>query len=170
MRVNLDGAFFTAQAAGKIFKKQGSGNVIFTSSVSSKLVNVPQKQAPYNASKAAVSQLAKCLAVEWVDFARVNIISPGFIATDSESGVSFYNLVFLTLRSDCRCAKGLDGEVVRHGSCRQVLRNSRIERRKSMVNSADCPLVLISPGIRLPGKRCFQLHGQSPTHTLHILS
>lgn len=83
MRVNLDGAFFTAQAAGKIFRRQGSGNVIFTSSVSSKLVNIPQKQAPYNASKAAVSQLAKCLAVEWINFARVNIVSPGFIATDS---------------------------------------------------------------------------------------
>lgn len=111
MRVNLDGAFFTAQAAAKIFKQQGSGNVIFTSSVSSKLVNVPQKQAPYNASKAAVSQLAKCLAVEWVDFARVNIISPGFIATDSKC-VHYLKSVFLTSRSDCRCARGLDEEVV----------------------------------------------------------
>lgn len=26
--------------------------------------------------------MAKCLAVEWVDFCRVNCISPGFIATD----------------------------------------------------------------------------------------
>jgi NAD(P)-dependent dehydrogenase (short-subunit alcohol dehydrogenase family) len=29
-------------------------------------------------------QMAKCLAVEWVDFARVNCVSPGFIATDSK--------------------------------------------------------------------------------------
>ena len=36
----------------------------------------------YNASKAALVHLAKSLAVEWVDFARVNCISPGFIATD----------------------------------------------------------------------------------------
>jgi sorbose reductase len=36
----------------------------------------------YNASKAGVVQLAKCLSVEWVDFCRVNCISPGFIATD----------------------------------------------------------------------------------------
>jgi sorbose reductase len=83
MRVNLDGAFYTAQAAGEIFKKQGHGNVIFTASVSAILVNVPQKQMAYNASKAAVVQMARCLAVEWVDFARVNCISPGFIATDS---------------------------------------------------------------------------------------
>ncbi|KAK2765122.1 hypothetical protein FQN54_008821 [Arachnomyces sp. PD_36] len=82
MKVNLDGAFYTAQAAARIFKAQGFGNVIFTASVSAILVNVPQKQAAYNASKAGVVQLAKCLAVEWVDFCRVNCISPGFIATD----------------------------------------------------------------------------------------
>lgn len=82
MQVNLDGAFYTAQAAARIFKKQGFGNLIFTASVSAILVNVPQKQAAYNASKAGVVQLARCLSVEWVDFCRVNCISPGFIATD----------------------------------------------------------------------------------------
>ncbi|GAB1216635.1 hypothetical protein ATERTT37_005851 [Aspergillus terreus] len=82
MKVNLDGAFYTAQAGARIFKKQGFGNVIFTASVSATLVNVPQKQAAYNASKAGVVQMAKCLSVEWVDFCRVNCISPGFIATD----------------------------------------------------------------------------------------
>ena len=85
MAVNLDGAMYTAQAAGNIFKKQGPGacSMIFTASVSAILVNVPQQQAPYNASKAAVIHLAKSLAVEWIDFARVNCISPGFISTDS---------------------------------------------------------------------------------------
>lgn len=65
MAINLDGAMFTAQAAGNIFKKQGRGahSMIFTASVSATLVNVPQKQAPYNASKAAVVHLAKSLAV-----------------------------------------------------------------------------------------------------------
>ena len=82
MAVDLDGAFSTAQASGVLFKKQGHGNVIFTASVSATLVNVPQKQAAYNASKAGVVQLARCLSVEWVDFARVNCISPGFIETD----------------------------------------------------------------------------------------
>lgn len=89
MGVNLDGAFFTAQAAANAFRKQkaeGSGfqqgRIIFTASVSSQVVNFPQKQAPYNASKAAVVRLAKCLAVEWVDFARVNCVSPGYIDTE----------------------------------------------------------------------------------------
>jgi sorbose reductase len=85
MNVNLNGAFYTAQAGGRIFKEQFSrtgkqGRVIFTASVSASLVNVPQKQSAYNASKAAVVQLARCLSVEWVGFARVNCISPVCIA------------------------------------------------------------------------------------------
>jgi len=101
MRVNLDGAFYTAQAAGILFKKQGHGNVIFTASVSAILVNVPQKQMAYNASKAAVVQMARCLAVEWVDFARVNCISPGFIATDSSFPLRNPGFAFCSQGSQC---------------------------------------------------------------------
>lgn len=79
---NLDGVMWTAQAAGKIFQAQGKGNLIITASVSAILVNIPQTQAAYNASKAAAVHLGKSLAVEWADFARVNCISPGFIMTD----------------------------------------------------------------------------------------
>ncbi|KAM0552382.1 hypothetical protein ACHAPJ_007942 [Fusarium lateritium] len=81
--VNFNGAFWTAQAAANAMKgSKTRGSIIFTASVSAILVNVPQKQAAYNASKAAVVHLAKSLAVEWTDFARVNCVSPGFIATD----------------------------------------------------------------------------------------
>ncbi|KPM39003.1 hypothetical protein AK830_g7563 [Neonectria ditissima] len=80
--VNYDGVMWTAQAAGKIFQRQGKGNLIIAASVSAILVNIPQTQAAYNASKAAVVHLAKNLAVEWADFARVNCISPGFILTE----------------------------------------------------------------------------------------
>ncbi|KFA52706.1 hypothetical protein S40293_08760 [Stachybotrys chartarum IBT 40293] len=81
--VNFHGAFWTAQAAANVMKgTKTRGSIIFTASVSALLVNVPQKQAAYNASKAAVVHLAKSLSVEWVDFARVNCVSPGFIATD----------------------------------------------------------------------------------------
>ncbi|RSL42238.1 hypothetical protein CEP54_015554 [Fusarium duplospermum] len=81
--VNFNGAFWTAQAAANVMKgSKTRGSIIFTASVSAILVNVPQKQAAYNASKAAVVHLAKSLAVEWTDFARVNCVSPGFIATD----------------------------------------------------------------------------------------
>jgi NAD(P)-dependent dehydrogenase (short-subunit alcohol dehydrogenase family) len=45
MDVNFNGAFHTAQAAAKIFKVQGFGNIVFTASVSANLVNTPQRQA-----------------------------------------------------------------------------------------------------------------------------
>lgn len=45
MDVNVNGAFYTAQAAARVFKRQGFGNVVFTTSVSATLVNTPQRQA-----------------------------------------------------------------------------------------------------------------------------
>lgn len=87
--INVNGAFWAAQAAARVFEKQSKadgapfrGSIIFTGSVSATLVNVPQKQAAYNSSKAALVHLSKSLAVEWVDFTRVNSISPGFIETE----------------------------------------------------------------------------------------
>ncbi|KAF3056509.1 L-xylulose reductase [Daldinia childiae] len=80
--VNYDGVMWTAQGAEKYFRKQGKGNLIITASVSATLVNTPQMQAAYNASKAAALQLGRSLAVEWVDFARVNCVSPGYVHTE----------------------------------------------------------------------------------------
>lgn len=82
--VNYDGVMWTAQAAGRIFKNQGHGNLIITASVSSVVCNIPQTQACYNSSKAAAAHLTRCLAVEWIDFARVNCVSPGYVNTSSQ--------------------------------------------------------------------------------------
>ncbi len=49
------------------------GQLIVTASISSIIVNIPQRQAAYNASKAAIVHLAKTLAVEWIDFSKVNL-------------------------------------------------------------------------------------------------
>ncbi|KAA8915943.1 hypothetical protein TRICI_001957 [Trichomonascus ciferrii] len=88
LQVNLDGAFFCAQAAHRVFKQQQDagklrqGSIVITASISAIIVNTPQRQAPYNASKAGVVQLAKCLAYEWTDVCKVNCISPGYISTE----------------------------------------------------------------------------------------
>ncbi|PWZ00911.1 putative NADP-dependent mannitol dehydrogenase [Testicularia cyperi] len=81
MEVNVDGVFYCAKYAGEVFKKQGRGNLIITSSMSAHIVNVPVDQPVYNSTKAAVTHMGKSLAREWREFARVNIVSPGFFDT-----------------------------------------------------------------------------------------
>jgi sorbose reductase len=81
MAVNVDGVFYCAKYVGEVFKKQGSGNLIITSSMSAHIVNVPVDQPVYNSTKAAVTHMGKSLAREWREFARVNIVSPGFFDT-----------------------------------------------------------------------------------------
>ena len=94
INVNLNGVFYVAQAAGKQFiKEKKNGSIVNVASMSGIIVNIPQCQASYNASKAAVIQLTKTLAVEWAEKGiRVNCISPGYIITEMTS----------TLRQDWR--------------------------------------------------------------------
>lgn len=81
MSVNVDGVFYCAKYAGEVFKKQGKGNLIITSSISAHIVNVPVDQPVYNSTKAFITHLGKSLAREWREFARVNVVSPGFFDT-----------------------------------------------------------------------------------------
>lgn len=87
--VNLNGVFFVAQAFARYLVAQGKqGNIVNTASMSGTIVNIPQGQASYNASKAAVMHLTKSLAVEWAPLGiRVNSISPGYIHTEMTGNV-----------------------------------------------------------------------------------
>ena len=81
--INLTGVFLTSQAAAKVMLKQGRGSIINTASMSGHIVNVPQPQCSYNASKAGVIQLTKSMAIEFAKRGvRVNSISPGYIGTE----------------------------------------------------------------------------------------
>lgn len=83
INLNLNGIFLTSQAAGKYMIEHDGGSIINTASMSAHIVNRPQPQASYNASKAGVIQLSKSLAIEWAKKGvRVNTISPGYMATD----------------------------------------------------------------------------------------
>ncbi|KAL4886156.1 hypothetical protein BJY04DRAFT_99170 [Aspergillus karnatakaensis] len=81
MAVNVHGVFYCAKYVGAIFKEQGFGNFIITGSISGRVVTVPVDHITYNTSKAAVTHLGRSLAREWRDFARVNIVAPGYIET-----------------------------------------------------------------------------------------
>ena len=81
--INLNGSFLVTQAAARHMIAQGTGgSVIFIASMSGSIVNWPQPQSAYNASKAAVKHLTKSLAAEWaVHRIRCNSISPGYMDT-----------------------------------------------------------------------------------------
>ncbi|KAK4241473.1 hypothetical protein C8A03DRAFT_30334 [Achaetomium macrosporum] len=81
--INLNGSFLMAQAVGKAMMAAGKpGSIILVASMSGSIVNYPQEQSCYNASKAGVIQLGKSLAAEWAKYnIRVNCISPGYMDT-----------------------------------------------------------------------------------------
>jgi NAD(P)-dependent dehydrogenase (short-subunit alcohol dehydrogenase family) len=82
--INLTGTFLCCQALGRACRDDGhAGAIVNVSSMSGRVVNVPQHQTSYNASKAAVDQLTKSLAVEWAELGvRVNAVAPGYFLSD----------------------------------------------------------------------------------------
>lgn len=97
MATDMDSVYYCAYAAGHHWRRQKqegtdlngkklknfyAGSFIATASMSGHIVNIPQLQAAYNGAKAAIIHFVKSIAVEMVEFARANTISPGYINTE----------------------------------------------------------------------------------------
>jgi NAD(P)-dependent dehydrogenase (short-subunit alcohol dehydrogenase family) len=82
MSVNVDGVFYCCRSFGKRMLAKGQGSIVNIGSMSGFIVNKPQPQSFYNASKAAVHHLTKSLAAEWGQRGvRVNAVAPTYIET-----------------------------------------------------------------------------------------
>ncbi|HVK36419.1 MAG TPA: glucose 1-dehydrogenase [Microlunatus sp.] len=81
--LNLKALWQVSRAAARHFQTSGGGTIVNIGSISAIIVNRPQWQPAYNASKAAVHQLTKSLAAEWAPYdIRVNALAPGYVKTE----------------------------------------------------------------------------------------
>jgi NAD(P)-dependent dehydrogenase (short-subunit alcohol dehydrogenase family) len=81
--LNVKALWQVSRAAARHFRTSGGGSIVNIGSISALIVNRPQWQPAYNASKAAVHQLTKSLAAEWAPYdIRVNALAPGYVKTE----------------------------------------------------------------------------------------
>lgn len=81
--VNLTGPFIVSREVGNVMLEQGKGSIVNIASMSGLIVNTPQNQCAYNASKGGLIMLTKSLAAEWAKRGvRVNAICPGYMRTE----------------------------------------------------------------------------------------
>ena len=82
LRTNLKSVFLCGQAAARRMVAQGGGGTIINMASVNALLAIPN-QVPYGASKGAINQLTRVMAVGLAPHRiRVNAIGPGTIMTD----------------------------------------------------------------------------------------
>ena len=81
--LNVRAVWSASVVAARHMRDHGGGSIINIGSMSGLIVNRPQHQASYNASKAAVHHLTRSLAAEWAPYGiRVNAVAPGYVKTE----------------------------------------------------------------------------------------
>ena len=94
INLNLRGNFICAQKEAAIMIPRKYGKIIFTTSISASIINIPQFQVAYSVSKAGLDHLVRCLAVEWIPYGiYVNGISPGAVYTPALEAPHLKSLV-----------------------------------------------------------------------------
>jgi NAD(P)-dependent dehydrogenase (short-subunit alcohol dehydrogenase family) len=81
--VNVTGVFLCAQSAARVMRRHGGGRIINVASIFGVVGPVLHAATPYAASKGAVVNMTRALAVEWArDGIRVNAVAPTYVRTD----------------------------------------------------------------------------------------
>ena len=92
MDTNLTGTFLCCREAARRMIPAGGGAIVNIASMSAHIVNTPQNQVSYNASKAGMIQMTRSMAAEWAQHnIRVNTVSPGYTLTEMTQTVPEYH-------------------------------------------------------------------------------
>jgi NAD(P)-dependent dehydrogenase (short-subunit alcohol dehydrogenase family) len=78
--VNVRGTYFVAQEVGRRMLENGGGSIVTVTSLAGE--RVTRASVSYQASKAALIQVTRALAVHWAPTVRVNAVAPGYVRTD----------------------------------------------------------------------------------------
>lgn len=78
--VNVRAPLLLSQAFGVRMLEAGSGTIINVSSLAAEVVT--RASVVYQASKAALVQMTRAMAVRWGPTLRVNAVGPGYVETD----------------------------------------------------------------------------------------
>lgn len=113
LEVNTTAVWHLCKLAGKHMVAQGGGSVINIASILGHVASAPMKQANYTASKGAVVNLTRELAVQWGrKGVRVNAICPGFFPSEMTSTMEGDDRTMEYLRSNSPIPRlGLEHEL-----------------------------------------------------------
>jgi NAD(P)-dependent dehydrogenase (short-subunit alcohol dehydrogenase family) len=109
MDVNVNAVFALCQLAGRQMIEQGHGSIINVASILGLVASAPIKQASYTASKGAVINLSRELAVQWArKGVRVNALAPGWFPSEMTTDMFTDDSAVAFLRREAPMARGGD--------------------------------------------------------------